>query len=91
MKKFVLGASFVTFVVYGFYCMVENSEQYLSLRERVNGSVVLSCSHATGRGARGEVYKTTIYALRDKNGMEWLYTPRYLQYELLVCPIIEGD
>lgn len=91
MKKFVLGASFVAFVVYGLYCMVENSKNEMSLRERVNESVVLSCSSAIGRGTRGEVYKTTIFALRDKNGMEWLYTPRYLQYELLVCPIIEGD
>jgi hypothetical protein len=90
MKKIVLVICFGLIICFGLYCMKEDSERHFALRERIHGSVVLSCISATGRGARGEVYKTTLYTLRDNNGTEWLYSPRYLQYEQLVCPITKG-
>ena len=91
MKNIVLGVGFVAVMMFGMYCVKENAQRERELRERVDTSVVLSCSSALARGPRGEVYKTIVYALLDRDGLEWFYTPRYLQYEQLICPAVKGD
>ena len=86
MKNFVLAGLFCIVMIFGMFAMFENSKRYTALQERLDGSTVLACQPVIGRGARGETYKTTIYVLRDKNGAEWTYTSRFIEYEQLTCP-----
>ena len=94
MKNVIPGIGFVLFVlvaVFSIYCIQENAKREIELRERINTSVVLSCTSALARGPRGEAYKAMVYTLLDRDGLEWLYTPRYLQYERFTCPTVKGD